>query len=87
MKDEYDLVVVCLKALSAWTQKRLGTIALTTAEYLCIVIHNRRFGSCYSTFCVLFYGNISNRLHNTSIGRTEIDLEENGRSLAGFLRG
>jgi len=32
MKDEYDLVVVSLEALSAWTQKRLDTIALTTDD-------------------------------------------------------
>ena len=39
MQDGLDVVVVCLEALSAWTEKRLGTTALTTGDSR-IFVHN-----------------------------------------------
>jgi hypothetical protein len=79
------VVVVNLEALSTWTEKRLGTIALTTGDSRIFVYSNIQpaVRLLLLHYFVLFYDDISNRLHNMSIGRTEIDLAENGCCLAG----
>jgi hypothetical protein len=81
------VALVYLEALSAWTEKSLGkiTIALKTGDSKIFVHSNTEpaFRPLSLHFCVLFFGDINDRLHNTSIGRTEIDLEESVRSLAG----
>jgi hypothetical protein len=81
------VALVYLEVLSASTEKSLGTIAIALkTDDNEIFVHSNTEPAVRPLslhFCVLFYDDISDRLHNTSIRRTEVDLEESVRSLAG----